>query len=159
MLDVDIHIETDTDIGKVPAWFFSLEARLVNWKKCVHIKYAHAHADLRAYILYNTCVFYLHRHLRRILKDSCVTRIGKQSKTKQPHLSRRLRMWTACVLAPKPPFLHQIVGARGATHQNLDRDCRLESASYNCSVLCNWSKCMVLEDAFGTNCVKDLYRL
>eukprot|EP00439_Symbiodinium_sp_Y106_P037554 s3991_g4.t1 len=28
-----------------------------------------------------------------------------------------LRMWTACVLAPKPPFLHQLVGARGATHQ------------------------------------------
>ena len=40
-----------------------------------------------AYIyIYNTCVFYLHRHLCRILKDSWVTRIGKQSKAKQNNL-------------------------------------------------------------------------
>ncbi|CAE7208622.1 sen1 [Symbiodinium microadriaticum] len=40
-------------------------------------------------------------------------------------------MWTACVLAPKPPFLHQIVGARGATHQiftDSDAESEMEQA-------------------------------
>ncbi|CAJ1450817.1 unnamed protein product [Effrenium voratum] len=28
-----------------------------------------------------------------------------------------LRMWTACFLSPKVPFLHQLMGKKGATHQ------------------------------------------